>query len=65
MSYQADSFPADTAPDAGARLAKRAALIAFRKTMRDARRVHPMRKEMFGVLADARLRIDRINAKSA
>lgn len=65
MSYQIDSLSADTAPEASARLAMRAVLFEFRKVMRGARQVHPMREEMLGVLADARLRIDRINAESA
>jgi hypothetical protein len=64
MSYQTESFTADKAPDASARLAMRAALFEFRKVMREARAAHPLRKEMLGVLTDARLRIDRINAQS-
>jgi hypothetical protein len=61
MTYQTDSFTADTAPDTSTRLTMRAALFEFRKVMRDARPVHPLREEMLGVLADARVRIDRIN----
>jgi hypothetical protein len=65
MGYHTDSFTADPAPDASARLAIMAALFDFREVMRDDRRVHPLRDEMLGVLADARVRIDRINTRSA
>jgi hypothetical protein len=65
MKYQHDSFIADPAPDASARLAMQAALRDFRSIMRQSSPSHPLRAEMLGVLADARKSIDRINAKAA
>lgn len=65
MEYQPDSFTADTSRNGDTRLAMRAALRDLRKEMRRSPVAHPLRDEMLGVLADARVRIDRINARTA
>jgi hypothetical protein len=58
MSIQPDSIIADTAFNADGHFAMKAEL-------RKSPVQNPLREEMLGVLVDARLRIDRINAKSA
>ncbi|AYJ87190.1 hypothetical protein D3Y57_16200 [Sphingomonas paeninsulae] len=65
MSFQHDSIITDMAFNANEYFAMTAALRSFQVELRKAPTQHPLREEMLGLLADARLRIDRINAKSA
>ena len=61
MIFQPNSITADGTPDDDGLLAMRAALRDLKVVMRKPKE-HPKRAEMLGILADAKARIDRINA---
>lgn len=64
MIFNALPLTADGNPDDASLLAMKAALRDLKVVLRQPAE-HPMRRQMMNVLADARQRIDRINAPPA
>ena len=61
MTFQPKSFNADGTQDDDSIRAMRAALRSLKVVMHAPRGEHPRRAEMLDLLADAKVRIERIN----